>query len=493
MAVNRAQEFPWTYDQFQRYVVLNEFIQILYPGNNVCILDVGGVSPGGIAKSSWIPVRQISPNSVAVDLVSCRDSGFIQGDGLRLPFKNESFDVCSAMDVIEHVPKGDREIMIKELVRVTKGSVVISAPFKDENIEKVESTLLVQLKKIYGVQHQQLLEHRKFELPIVNEISEILEAHLDAGAGFDYGSLRKWFFLQSLKNCYLHKKNSAVIHELLEKWMTSDKLGLEFDPPFARHFWFYSKNISQKALESGIETLKSNLKNRVSVEFSLPELSQLNKEIVDFIAREDVSALVVSFGEKKHLKECLDHLLTQKIGLDLEVGVWNIGGDKSVKKMIGSEFSEVKYFSSGRDDRSPNALLRIVEKMKGDFILLISEDVLLPPDSVDRLYRGLKKVPLSDFVSPRIIIKKHSYGVWLGRKNSLLKMVSGRLRNIFWDFRRTQADWMYSECMLFRKEAINTLRLKSRSLKKRNVFLWERTKAGKSLLYAPDLFVYKKK
>jgi len=491
--VSKFREFPWTYDQFQRYAVLKEFLQILYPRKNISILDVGGVSPGGEGKSFWIPVRQVSQNSFAVDLLFCGEKGFIQGDGRNLPFKNESFDVCSALDVIEHLPQEEREGFLRELARVSRSSLIISAPFKDEKIEEVENALLIQLKKIYGVEHKQLIEHRKFELPKVSDISRTLKKYMNAGVDFSYGSLRKWFFLQSLKNCYLNKKNSPVIHRLLDKWMANDKLGLEFDPPFARHFWIFSKDFHQKDIESGLEMLKSNLRKDTSVEFSFSELSQLNKEIVAFFSKEDVSALVISFGKKKHLKDCLDHLLTQKINLDLEVGVWNIHGDKSVKKMIDSEFSEVKYFSSKKDDRSPNALLRIVEDLKGDYILLISEDILLPPDSASRLYRALKKAPQSDFLSPRIIIKRHSYGVWLGRQNPLMKMISGRFGNIFWNFRRIRANWIYSECMLFRKEAVYMLRLKSRPLKRRNVFLWEKTKSGKNLLYAPELFVYKKK
>jgi GT2 family glycosyltransferase len=229
------------------------------------------------------------------------------------------------------------------------------------------------------------------------------------------------------------------------------------------------------------------------VEFTLSELSHLNKEIVDFFSKEDISALVVSFGKKKHLKDSLDHLLTQKINLDLEVGVWNVLGDKSIKEVMDSQFPEVKYFSSQVDDRSPNALLQIAENLKGDYILLLSEDILLLPDTAESLYKALKKVPRSDFLSPRIIVKKHSYGVWLGKRNPIVKMLSGRFGNILWRFRKTRAEWIYSECMLFRKEAVYMLRLNSRPLNKRNVFLWEKTKSGKEFLYEPDLFVYKKK
>jgi hypothetical protein len=468
-------------------------MQIFYPEEDASILDVGGVSPASDGKSFWIPVRQVSGNSFAVDLLFCCEKGFIQGDGRNLPFQNDSFTVCSALDVIEHLPREERGGFLRELVRVAKSSIIVSAPFKDDKIEEVENALLVQLKKIYGVEHQQLLEHRKFELPKVNFISRNLAKYMDAGVDFSYGSLRKWLLLQSLKNCYLGKKNSPAIHQLLDEWMANDQWGSEFEPPFARHFWIFSKDVVQKDLESGLDTLKGNLRKEVPVEVTLSELLQLNKEIVDFYSKEDVSALVVSFGNKKHLKDCLDHLLTQKFKLDLEVGVWNVRGDKSIKSMIHSKFPEVKYFSSKKDDRSPNALLRIIEDLRGDYILLVSEDILLPPDSTDKLYKSIKKASKADFLSPRIIIKRHSYGVWLGRQNLLMKMVSGRFRNVFWKFRKTRANWIYSECMLFRKEAVAMRRLKSRPLTRRNVFLWEKTKSGKNLVYAPDLFVYKKK
>ncbi|MCQ8894111.1 MAG: class I SAM-dependent methyltransferase [Methanolinea sp.] len=47
-------------------------------------------------------------------------------DGYNLPFKNESFDIITCVDVLEHVE--NYEILIKEMLRVSKKGVFISTP-----------------------------------------------------------------------------------------------------------------------------------------------------------------------------------------------------------------------------------------------------------------------------------------------------------------------------------------------------------------------------
>ena len=491
--MSESKEFPWTYDQYQRYAVLKEFLKIFYLSRDLSILDVGGVSPGRGGISSWLPVRRVFKNAFVVDTVYCRREGYIQGDGRSLPFKKDSFVVCSALDVIEHLPREERERFLNELIRVSQSSVIVSAPFKDENIEKVESALLEQLGTVYGTEHQQLCEHQHFELPEKSDIFRTLKKHMRSGADFSYGSLKKWFFLQSIKNCFMNKKNSRDIHQYLEKWMADHNFGPEFDPPFSRHFWIFSNDINQKDLDAGVETLKNNLERDTTVEFSMSELFRLNREIIDFFTKEVISVLVVSRGKKDNLSDCLAHLLTQKIHLDLEVGVWNIHGDPDIQSMMDREFPAVRCFSSQKRDSFPNTLLGIAGHLKGDHMLLLSEDILCPPDSVLSLFEELKKAPLSDFLSPRIIIKKHAYGVWRGRRFPFLKLISGRFSNIFWRFKKPQSNWIYSECMFFKKEALYKRKLRSGTLKKRKIFLWEKTKSGKDLCYHSDLYVYKKR
>ena len=120
------KDFPWTHDQFQRYAVLKEFLDVFHAGEEICVLDVGGVSFDRVGKRQWLPIKQIRAiSSYAVDKVFCLEQDFIQAEGTRLPFRSESFDVVSALDVLEHIPPPSRADFLKELRRVSRDNIVV--------------------------------------------------------------------------------------------------------------------------------------------------------------------------------------------------------------------------------------------------------------------------------------------------------------------------------------------------------------------------------
>jgi SAM-dependent methyltransferase len=159
-------DFPWTYDQFQRYHVLQEFLSIFYPGNAITVLDVGGLSPDRIGRSFWLPIKRVAPGpTTTLDVVPWDEPGYIRGDGRSLPFEDGSFDVVSALDVLEHVPPEDRERFLIETARVSKNAVFLSAPFRSSEIETTEDLLETQIEKLYGTVQHQLQEQRDSAYP----------------------------------------------------------------------------------------------------------------------------------------------------------------------------------------------------------------------------------------------------------------------------------------------------------------------------------------
>jgi len=494
LKVSEIDRFPWTYDQYQRYSVLREFLNIFYSKKEIKVLDVGGLSPDRTGRSFWFPLKHIfSGQCFIVDLTYCKENSYVQGNGLCLPFKDNSFEVAAALDVVEHIEGEKREGFLKELCRVAKSSIVLSAPFWDDKILTVEELLFEQLKRTFGVEHVQLSEHKKHRLPEIDSISSILKRYTASNVNFPYGSLKNWLFLQTLKNCFMFRRNSGEIHCFFDKWMAFHSLHAEFDPPYSRHFWIHSKDISQRELKIGFEKIKNNLKKEKTDELSFQEIAELNKEIVDFYCRDRISALVVVSGPGKHLPECLNHLLTQNVNFDLEVAVWDISGKAATEKMIKTRFPDLKYLRAGKKEKTHNALIEATAPLIGNYILILSENVLLPKDSVFKFYERLKKSPGFNILSPRIIWKRYFSSVWRGGVLSLKKPFAGRAYSPFWKFKGEKVFWLFSECLFIKREALFERNFKGKSLRKRHLFLWEKIRAENKFLYAPDLVVYKKR
>ena len=145
-----------SFDVFERHKTVAKSIN---PGET--ILDVGG---GVDALNKFIKNKVV---------VSNLQSGDILADGRNLPFKDNSFDIVTSIDVIEHVPKKDRKKFVQELLRVAKERVIISAPLGTKKHIDEEKKLL-ELFKAKKMKSDFLEEHLKRGLPNFSEFKKYL-------------------------------------------------------------------------------------------------------------------------------------------------------------------------------------------------------------------------------------------------------------------------------------------------------------------------------
>lgn len=92
----------------------------------------------------------------------------VRGVGEKIPFKPNSFDVCILSDVLEHVPKGKRNPLLREAVRVARMGVIVSGPFGPHAFEQDKELSLLS-------DHHFLKEHLKFGLPEESDIYSFLD------------------------------------------------------------------------------------------------------------------------------------------------------------------------------------------------------------------------------------------------------------------------------------------------------------------------------
>jgi len=397
--MNKEHGFDWTFDQFQRYAAAQAALEFFFKEENPLVLDAGGLSPNRRGDDFWFPVREIAPReSWVLDIKYVKEQGFIQGDGVQLPVKDNRFDMVMALDVIEHIPPAKRKGMTEELCRVSRDLVLISAPENTKEVKEAEAMLLEQVWKLYRIIHVQLEEHRRYGLPETGEISGILKSSGFCEVDFSYGSLESWMFIQSLKHSFLFRPDLQTIHETID-WFAAQRLGeAELSPPFIRHFWVASKKRDEAQLKAGVKRIQTRLKktNEKSSEDRQKEFERMrvfSRELTRAFFPEKVTAVVLAESGGEKLRDCLMHLLSQEVYFDLEVSVWNIGGNPDIESMMKTFFPQVTYLSW--EANTPRGLreqmLELFCQLKGDYILLLGEEVLLPRDEVTRFYGKMKE------------------------------------------------------------------------------------------------------
>lgn len=147
----------------------------------------------------------ISKNRILHASTEYPDCKFLQGSIYNSPFKRNSFDLVTAIEVIEHLE--DPLAAIMELKRVSKEYILIQVPYNEIIKEEICTNCL---KPIYPRGHLQSFDEKRLQ-SICEEIGvEILEMDLFFHA-FDHKLIRwiprlvlkkikKWVFRDLIKH-----------------------------------------------------------------------------------------------------------------------------------------------------------------------------------------------------------------------------------------------------------------------------------------------------
>jgi ubiquinone/menaquinone biosynthesis C-methylase UbiE len=133
-----AKLLPLIYKAFPRMFSTTIILQEIIPART--ILDVGC---GDGETFNWLKKldkslgfnKTVHAYTVGLDvfvpwLKKARNyyNDVINGDASYLPFRDKSFEVCTAFEIIEHLTNLDAYKFLKELNRVTKRQIIITTP-----------------------------------------------------------------------------------------------------------------------------------------------------------------------------------------------------------------------------------------------------------------------------------------------------------------------------------------------------------------------------
>ena len=151
------------YDLYERHQVVARLIAMRHH-NTARVLDVGGRC-GLLAGFTFCWVW-----SVNID-----GKGDVLADGQRLPFASASFDIVTAIDTLEHLPRHRRLDFVSECWRVSARDVIIAAPYDSPGHAEVECRLNALCLRITGQPHPYLSEHIQNGLPGQSDIQAMIE------------------------------------------------------------------------------------------------------------------------------------------------------------------------------------------------------------------------------------------------------------------------------------------------------------------------------
>jgi SAM-dependent methyltransferase len=186
----------WELDAELRYRPVAEAL----PALSGPICEVGS-GPAGLASWTDREVIGIDPGDDLRHgaLESPPNLRRVRADGSSIPLEDGSVAAAAAVDMLEHVPQGAREAVVREMLRVTApgGKVVIIGPM-GKAAAAADCRLVARLRErgIQGGWTIWLDEHRQNGLPEVDEIVGYLGsprvARVTARGVFD---LRLWWFM----------------------------------------------------------------------------------------------------------------------------------------------------------------------------------------------------------------------------------------------------------------------------------------------------------
>lgn len=183
------------FDQYQRYRDVKEVVDAIRGASqSLRILDVGG------GEAKYLPAPDFFPDDLVLvaDLHALRLPNYVQASGTQLPFDDDTFDVAFSCDTLEDVRPEDRKKFVSELFRVSRGFVILAAPFYTALAELAEQVVQRAFISECGGPNQALLEHEENGLPHLEETEAIFKSLSAAQLRFPSGNIHNWVIMNSI-------------------------------------------------------------------------------------------------------------------------------------------------------------------------------------------------------------------------------------------------------------------------------------------------------
>ncbi len=311
--INKKKYERLPFDQFSRQLQVAEILDVLRKGKqSFKILDVGGY------KGATTQVQN-SDSVTILDVFDVNEKNYIKGDGLKLPFDDNSFDFVLSFDVLEHIPAKDRRLFIKESARVASRGLVTAAPVSTAANQFAEEKLNGLFRALHGKDHRWLKEHIEYGLPTFGLVENAMSnSKLNIVTLFSNDTIL-WTLMQSA--IFITSKYTNAGQALEDLNITYNRLG-PFDSSNIpeenyRHISLGFQN------KGDVDTIKKWIKNNVTTSDPVKRARMaesiakfFNTAITDYATHaERLQASNVQASAEMNRLITINKALSQEIGL----------------------------------------------------------------------------------------------------------------------------------------------------------------------------------
>ena len=370
------------FDQYQRYKHVQEIVDLIRENKIYKILEVGANEHKNLEK--FLPNDSITYLDIEVPESLQNDPQYIKADATKMPqVPSESYDFVVALDVFEHIPKEIRENFLKELHRVAKQGVIISAPYNSLEVINAEIRANEYYKQLYGNGFRWLEEHRENDLPDIDKTISFYKNHNINYLQFEHGSLSTWEKLIDLHFQFADKNEYHQQRFFIDQYYNEHLYQYDFGKHNYRVFFVSTKGNEIDVIEPWVNNRINNSKSKEALE-NVKHLDWLEQQIKNtFITKKILEITVqnnqvISFGNKISRDQnefkndikltnvtnnhAFENLLNEVQTIKNEIGILNKSNNRLVEENL--EFKKQIYFKEDHI-RNIEALNKAIVSTKG--------------------------------------------------------------------------------------------------------------------------------
>jgi GT2 family glycosyltransferase len=183
-----------------------------------------------------------------------------------------------------------------------------------------------------------------------------------------------------------------------------------------------------------------------------------------------LSIAINNYKNPDLLKLCIDSIKKNVLNIEYELIVADCETEEETEMMMREDYPEVRFFPFKKNVGFQVMLKKGINESRGDYILLLNGDIIVTPNSVEKLLDYIKENPETGMVGPKLLSFNgklqpscfHFYRpLTIILRRTFLKNFSFAKKHLDWFLMKEydhetpkEVDWLMGSAMLVSLEAV---------------------------------------